>query len=121
MTANFWQHEEISLQENRIVMNRLPIDEMYLLYSLFGSRELTKEEQNRFSIIKFEYEPHPELYMAKMTFDYENENGVKTRLSFELAGRRSDNHFYEHVMFENNGEEIEFSDFRKAIDYCNRT
>ena len=101
-------------------MNRIPLDEMYLLYSLYGFRELKKEEQSRFSIIKFEYEPHPELFMARLLVDYENVNGVKARLSFDLAGRRSDDHFYEHVMIENNGVEIEFSDFRKAIDYCNK-
>ena len=33
-------------------------------------------------------------------------------------GKRSEDHFYEHVMYEENDEEIEFSDFRKAIDYC---
>ena len=101
-------------------MNRIPLDEMYLLYSLYGFRELTKEEQSRFSITKFEYEPYPEMFMGRMQFEYENENGVKTKLSYALAGNRSEDHFYEHVMYEENGEEIEFSDFRKAIDYCNK-
>ena len=84
-------------------MNRIPLDEMYLLYSLYGFRELTKEEQSRFSITKFEYE---------------NEKGVKTKLSYALAGKRSEDHFYEHVLYEEHDEEIEFPDFRKAIDYC---
>lgn len=119
LTANFWQHDELPLPQNKESMNRIPLDEMCLLYSLYGYRELTKKEQSRFSIIRFEYDPHPELFMAKMRFDYENEEGVKTRLSFDMAGRRSDDHFYEHVMLENNGEEIEFPNFRKAIDYCN--
>lgn len=91
---------------------------MYLLYSLYGFRELTKEEQSRFFITNFEYEPYPEMLMARMQFEYENENGVKTKLSYALAGKRSEDHFYEHVMYKENGEEIEFSDFRKAIDYC---
>lgn len=100
-------------------MNRIPLDEMYLLYSLYGFRELTKEEQSRFTIAEFEYEPCPEVIMARMQFEYENEKGVKTNLSYALAGNRSEDHFYEHVMYEENDEEIEFSDFRKAIDYCN--
>ena len=91
---------------------------MYLLYSLYGFRELTKEEQSRFFITIFEYESYPEMFMARMQFEYENENGVKTKLSYALAGKRSEDHFYEHVMYKENGEEIEFSDFRKAIDYC---
>ena len=119
-TAIFWQHDELPLPQNKKSMNRIPLDEMYLLYSLYGFRELKKEEQSRFSIIKFEYEPHPEMFMARLLVDYENVNGAKARLSFDLAGRRSDDHFYEHVMIENNGVEIEFSDFRKAIDYCNK-
>lgn len=101
-------------------MNRIPIDEMYLLYSLYGFRELTKEEQSRITIAKFEYEPHPELFMARMQFEYENEKGVKTTLSYSLAGRRSENHFYEHVMYEQNEDEIEFPNFREAVDYCNK-
>lgn len=109
----------IIFAEKQSTMNRIPLDEMYLLYSLYGFRELTKEEQSRFSITKFEYEPYPEMFMARMQFEYENENGVKTKLSYALAGNRSEDHFYEHVMYEENGEEIEFSNFRKAIDYCN--
>lgn len=101
-------------------MNRLPIDEMYLLNSLFGIRDLSEEEQNRITIIKFEYAPRSDFFTADLTFVYENDCGVKTRLSYELAGNRSEDHFYEHVMYEENGKEIEFSDFRKAIDYCNK-
>ena len=101
-------------------MNRIPLDEMYLLYSLYGFRELTKEEQSRFTIVKFEYEPHLELFMARMLFEYENENGVKTKLSFELAGKRSEDHFFEHVTCEQNEDEIEFPNFREAVDYCNK-
>lgn len=119
-TAGFWQGRSISLPKNQSTMNRIPLDEMYLLYSLYGFRELTKEEQSRFTIAKFEYEPYPEMFMARMQFEYENEKGVKTKLSYELAGKRSEDHFYEHVIYEENGEEIEFSDFRKAIDYCNK-
>lgn len=54
-----------------------------------------------------------------MQFKYENENGVKTKLSYALAGNRSEDHFYEHVIYEGNDEETEFSDYGKAIDYCN--
>ena len=118
--AGLWQERPISLQKNQSTMNRIPLDEMYLLYSLYGFRELTKEEQSRFFITIFEYEPYPEMFMARMQFEYENENGVKTKLSYALAGNRSEDHFYEHVMYEENDEEIEFSDFRKAIDYCNK-
>ena len=117
--AGFWQGRSISLPKNQSTMNRIPLDEMYLLYSLYGFRDLTKEEQSRFFITNFEYEPYPEMLMARMQFEYENENGVKTKLSYELAGKHSEDHFYEHVLYEENGEEIEFSDFRKAIDYCN--
>ena len=116
--AGLWQSYTLSLPKKQSTMNRIPLDEMYLLYSLYGFRELTKEEQSRFSITKFEYEPYPEMFMARMQFEYENENGVKTKLSYALAGNRSEDHFYEHVMYEENDEEIEFSDFRKAIDYC---
>ena len=100
-------------------MNRIPLDELYLLYSLYGFRELTKDEQGRFSITKFEYDPYPELFTAKVQLEYENENSVKTKLLFEMAGRRSEDHFYEHVIYEENDEEIEFSSFRKAVDFCN--
>ena len=34
-----------SLPQNDDVMNRLPIDEVYLLNSLFGIRNLSEEEQ----------------------------------------------------------------------------
>ena len=117
-TAGFWQGRSISLPKKQSAMNRIPLDEMYLLYSLYGFRELTKEEQSRFSITKFEYEPYPELFMTRMQFEYENEKGVKTKLSYALAGKRSEDHFYEHVLYEEHDEEIEFPDFRKAIDYC---
>ena len=101
-------------------MNRLPIDEMYLLNSLFGIRELSEEEQNRITIIKYEYAPRSDFFTADLTFLYENEYGVKTRLSYELAGKRSEDRFFEHVMYEHYNEEIEFSNFREAIDYCNK-
>ena len=38
-------------------MNRLPIDEMYLLNPLFGIKELSKEEQNRITIINLNMRP----------------------------------------------------------------
>ena len=64
-TAGFWQGRSISLPKKQSAMNRIPLDEMYLLYSLYGFRELTKEEQSRFSITKFEYEPYPELFKTR--------------------------------------------------------
>ena len=100
-------------------MDRVPLDEMCLLYSIYCFRDLTKEEQNRIYITKFEYEPSPEYILARMTFEYENEQGVKTSLSYALASKRSEDDFYEHVTYEENGEEIEFPDFKKAIDFCN--
>ena len=71
------------------------------------------------AIAKFEDEPYPEMFMERMQFEYENENGVKTKFSYALAGKRSEDHFYEHMIYGGNDEETEFSDFRKAIDYCN--
>lgn len=118
-TADFWQGRSLSLPKSQSTMNRIPLDEMCLLNTLYGFRELTKEEQSRFTIAKFEYEPYLEFFMARMQFEYENEKGVKTNLSYALGGNRSEDHFYEHVMYETDDEEIEFSDFRKAIDYCN--
>ena len=100
-------------------MNRLPIDEMYLLNSLFGIRDLSEEEQNRITIIKYEYAPRSDFFTADLTFEYENGCGVKTRLLYELAGKRSEDHFFEHVMYENDNDEIEFSNFKEAIEYCN--
>ena len=99
-------------------MNRIPLDEMYLLYSLYGFRDLTKEEQSRISVVSFEYEPYREFFLASMRFEYENEAGIKTKLSYALGGNRTEDHFYEHVMYEDNNQEIEFSNFRKAIDFC---
>ena len=119
-TAGFWQGRSISLPQNDDTMNRLPIDEMYLLNSLFGIRELSKEEQNRITIIKYEYAPRSDFFTADLSFVYENECGVKTKLSFELAGKRSEDHFFEHVMYEHYNEEIEFSNFREAVDFCNQ-
>lgn len=117
--ADFWQDVVLTLPANNKTMNRIPLDELYLLYSLYGFRELSTDEQGRFTITKFEYTPYPELFMAKVQLEYENENGVKTKLLFELAGKRSEDYYYEHVMYEDNGEEIEFSSFRKAVDFCN--
>lgn len=101
-------------------MNRLPLDEMNLLNSLFGIRELSEEEQNRITIIKYEYAPRSDFFTADLTIVYENDCGVKTRLSYELAGKRSEEHFFEHVMYEQNEDEIEFPNFREAVDYCNK-
>lgn len=101
-------------------MNRIPLDEMYLLYSLYGFRDLTKEEQSRITITKFEYTPSADFFTADMKFEYENDCGVKTELSYELAGKRSEEHFFEHVMYEQNEDEIEFPNFREAVDYCNK-
>ena len=118
-TAGFWQWHSISLPQNDDIMNRLPIDEMYLLNSLFGIRDLSEEEQNRITIIKYEYAPRSDFFTAALTIVYANECGVKTRLSYELAGKRSEDHFFEHVMYENDNDEIEFSNFKEAIEYCN--
>ncbi|MBR6362141.1 MAG: hypothetical protein IKR88_02520 [Bacteroidales bacterium] len=41
-------------------------------------------------------------------------------LSYTLVGNRSEDHFYEHVMYEENSEEMEFPNFRNAIDNCNQ-
>lgn len=101
-------------------MNRIPLDEMYLLYSLYGFRELTKEEQSRITVTKFEYAPMADFFTADMKFEYENEKGVKTKLSYELAGKRSEDHFFEHVLYEQSENEIEFPNYREAMDYCNQ-
>lgn len=101
-------------------MNRIPLDEMYLLYSLYGFRELTKEEQSRFTITKFEYAPSVDFFTADMKFEYENKCGVKSKLLYELAGKRSEDQFYEHVLYKQNENEIEFPNFREAMDYCNQ-
>ena len=101
-------------------MDRLPLDEMCLLNSLLGIRELSQDEQNRITIIKFEYAPRSDFFTADLSFVYENECGIKTRLSYELAGKRSEGHLFEHVMYENYNEEIEFLSFKEAIDFCNK-
>ena len=119
IAAGFWQDRSISLSQNDYAMNRLPLDEMYLLNSLLSIRELSKEEQSRITIFKFEYAPRSDFFTADLTFVYENECSVKTRLSYELAGKRSEDHFFEHVMYENDNDEIEFSNFKEAIEYCN--
>ena len=118
-TAGFWQGRFISLPQNDDAMNRLPLDEVYLLYSLSGFFELKQEEQRRISVTKLEYSSKPDFFTANMKFEYENAFGLKTKLTYELAGKRSEDHFFEHVMYEHYNEEIEFSNFRDAIDYCN--
>lgn len=101
-------------------MNRIPLDESLLLESLPGFSDLTTDEKERISVVSFEYSDYPCLFSADLDFEYRDENGRKMRLKFEMSGNRSEDHFYQHVMFEETGEEIEFPDFRKAIDFCNQ-
>lgn len=102
-------------------MNRIPLDELLLLESLPGFRELQPEEKQRISINEFEYSDYPCMFSASLTFEYCDEIGRKMKLKFELAGNRSEDHFFRHVMYEETGEEIEFPGFREAIDFCNQT
>ena len=102
-------------------MNRIPLDELLLLESLPGFRELQPEEKQRISINEFEYSDYPCMFSASLTFEYCDATGRKMKLKFELAGNRSEDHFFRHVMYEETGEEIEFPGFREAIDFCNQT
>lgn len=100
-------------------MNRIPLDELLLLESLPGFHELKPDEKQRITVLEFEYSDYPCMFSADLTFEYCDELGRKMKLKFEMAGNRSEDHFYRHVMYEETGEEVEFPGFREAIDYCN--
>ena len=101
-------------------MYRIPLDELLLLESLPGFRELKPEEKQRITVFEFEYSDYPCMFSASLTFEYCDEIGRKMKLKFELAGNRSEDHFFRHVMYKETGEEIEFPSFLEALDYCNR-
>ena len=101
-------------------MNRNPIDEYYLLAALPGFSALTEEEKGRITVIKFEYEDYPCIMTTGLQFEYKDILGRKMKLTFEMAGNRKDGHFYSHVLYDETGDEMEFPDFRKAIDFCNQ-
>ena len=101
-------------------MNQNPINEYYLLASLPGFSALTDEEKGRIKVAKFEYEDDPCLMTAGVQFEYKDELGRKMKLTFEMSGNRQEGCFFSHVMYDETGDEVEFPNFRKAIDYCNQ-
>lgn len=100
-------------------MNQLPINEPALLQSLPGFNELLDDEKLRIEVKKFDFINHPVLFTSELLFIYTNPNNRRLKLKFEAAGNREANHFYTHVLYMDTGE-IEFSDFKSAIGYCNR-
>lgn len=101
-------------------MNRNPIDEYCLLASLPGFSALSENEKERITVVKYEYEDYPCLMTAGVQFEYKDELGRKMKLTFEMSGNRQEGCFFSHVMYDETGDEVEFPDFRKAIDYCNQ-
>ena len=101
-------------------MNLIPLDERLLLESLPGFSDLSTDEKERISVVSFEYSDYPCLFTAGLDFEYQDKSGRKMKLKFEMAGNRSEDHFFRHVMYEETGDELEFPDFRRAIDFCNQ-
>lgn len=64
-TAGFWQDRSISLPQKDNAMNRITINM-----------------------------PRSGFLTADLSFEYENEYGIKTQLSYELAGKRTEDHLF---------------------------
>jgi hypothetical protein len=98
-------------------MNHIPLDERVLLESLPWFRELGDDEKDRIHLIRFEYQDLPVLFSCDLLFEYWTPNDRKILLKFEMMGSREDDHFFRHVIYEDGDFELEFPDFRRAIDY----
>ena len=101
-------------------MNRKAIDEYYLLAALPGFSALTEEEKGRITVVKFKYVDYPCIMTTGLQFEYKDILGRKMNLTFEMAGNKENGHLFSHVLYDETGDEMEFPDFRKAIDYCNQ-
>ena len=100
-------------------MNLIPINERILLESLLGFNQLLEEEKERLVVKEFNYSDNPHLFTSGLLFVYTNKNKRESKLKFEVAGNRQEDHFYRHVLYLDIDEEIEYPGFREAIDYCN--
>ena len=101
-------------------MKRNPIDEYRLLAALPGFSALTKEEISRITVVKFKYEDYSCIMTTGLHFEYQDVFGRKMKLTFEMTGIPQEDRIYSHVLYEGATDEVEFPDFRKAIDFCNQ-
>jgi hypothetical protein len=91
-----------------------PIKEQLLLESLPGFEELTKEEKERTTIVKFEYRNLPLYYSCSVTFDYDQH-----RLIFHLMGSQNKDLWFSDITYLSI-DDMQFPNFREAIDFFNK-
>lgn len=101
-------------------MKRDPIDEYHLLAALPGFSALTKDEISRITVVKFKYEDYSCIMTTGLHFEYQDVLGRKSKLTFEMTGIPQEDRIYSHVLYEGATDEVEFPDFRKALDFCDQ-
>jgi hypothetical protein len=104
----------------KLNMKRKPIDEYHLLAALPGFNSLTNDEISRMTVAEFKYENYSCIMTTGLHFEYQDVLGRKTKLTFEMTGIPQEDRLYSHVLYEGAIEEVEFPDFRKAIDFCDQ-
>ena len=97
-----------------------PLNEQLLLESLIGFETVTEEERKRVRIKWFRFENESILKTVTLFFNYINKCNQSFDLQYELVVGREETKYYMHVMYVVDYEEHEFSDFREAIDFCDK-
>jgi len=102
------------------IMCLFPLNEQLLLESLIGFETVTEEERKRVRIKWFRFENESILKTVTLFFNYINKCNQSFDLQYELVVGREETKYYMHVMYVDDYEEHEFSDFREAIDFCDK-
>lgn len=72
------------------------------------------------TVAEFKYENYSCVMTTGLHFEYQDVLGRKTKLTFEMTGKPQEDRLYSHVLYEGATDEVEFPDFRKAIDFCDQ-
>lgn len=95
------------------------LDDRIFLTSIPGFNDLPEKEKSRFSIVELNYQNYPVRSVLGLRFEYEDESGQKRELKYNWIGDKKENHFFCGIEYGDSYDEVEFSNLREAIDYCN--
>ena len=95
------------------------LDDRIFLTSIPGFNDLPEKEKNRISIVELNYQNYPARSVLGLRFEYGDESGQKRKLKYNWIGDKKENHFFCGIEYGDSYDEVEFSNLREAIDYCN--
>lgn len=97
------------------------LDDRIFLTAIPGFNHLPEKGKNRISIVELNYQNYPARSVLGLRYENEDESGQKRGLKYNWIGDRKEKHFFCGIEYGDSYDEVEFSNLRKMIDYCNNS